>query len=108
MFVEMTTVQPIRHLVLDLAGKVIREEAFTEQERRTLDDFKRAFPDLQNPVSISWTGGHNPSYGVVVFPDELLMDVQPIHVDEHGRWTCDLCGSGNNITIKEVPVLSNR
>jgi len=76
-----------------LAGKHLREEPFTDDERRQLNGFASAFPDLQNPVHIHCTVPEHRVWGAVVFPDEIIAGavVGNIRVDAN-RLICRHCG----------------
>jgi len=94
----MTTIQPVRHLMLDLAGKVIRGEHFTDRENNMLAGFRQAFPDLTNPVHVRCTVSDHRIWGAVVFPGEVIEDGVVGNIAErNGEWICTLCGNGENV-----------
>jgi len=97
----MVPVQP-HHLVLQLAGKVIRGEEFTEEERTALRDFKDSYPALRNPVHVRCET--HPTWGTVVLHDEAPESDSNMFVRD-GQWICRACGHGENVKADEVQVI---
>ncbi|MEA2345190.1 MAG: hypothetical protein QOF63_3359 [Thermoanaerobaculia bacterium] len=102
----MATIQPIRHFVLTLAGKVIRGEPFTEREVSTLEGFRSAFPDLQNPLHIRCSIPDHTVWGVLAFPGDSITGGGVGNIEERdGGWVCTHCGNGDKVRQDVVRVI---
>jgi len=101
----MVTNQPIRQLVLTLAGKMVRGETLSDSERATLDGFRQAFPDLKNPVFVYCSKDDHKAYGVLLYDvSEPLDKGLEILRGPEGNWTCALCRNGSNIRVETVRI----
>jgi hypothetical protein len=89
----MPNIQPIRHYVLDLAGKQIRGESRSAREQETLDGFVAAFPDLENPIFVRCSVEEHTSWGALVFPDEMNAGSVVCNIRfGDGQAICTSCG----------------
>jgi hypothetical protein len=103
----MTTIQPIRHFVLTLAGKTLRGEPITERDTSTLEGIRSTWPDLQNPVFLYCSLPDHRERGGLVFPDEVVSGSVVGNIQERsGRWICTNCGNGDNVQEDVVSVIS--
>ena|SRR5438105_11734668 len=101
----MVAIQPIKQLVLLLAGKILRREPLSENERRTLDGFRQAFPDLKNPVHIYCTKNDHRTWGILLYDvTEALDGHEQLARADDGQWICKICGNGASVRVETVRI----
>jgi hypothetical protein len=83
-------ISPGRDLVLSLAGKRIRGEAFTPQERTFLEAIA-ALPDYRNPVQVACSNCR--SNVIVLMNESDAPPAQTFEREANDRWRCVWCGT---------------
>lgn len=101
----MPTIQPVRDLVRDLAGKQLRGESHSQRDEESLSGFVAAFPNLENPFFVRCSVEEHTSFGALVFPDEMVdgASVGNIRFGRSGP-TCMTCGHGRKVVSERVVV----
>lgn len=101
----MTSIQPVRDLVRDLAGKQLRGESRSERDEQSLTGFVAAFPKLENPFFVRCSVEEHTSFGALLFPDEMVdgASVGNIRFGQSGP-ACMNCGDGRKVVSERVVV----
>lgn len=98
----VVSIQPIRHLVLELAGKRIRGEAWTESESNMFDAFRQAFPAIKNPIHIYCTTDNHRSYGILLYDESETLEPGWAIQRTDGAWFCTMCGNGASVRVDTI------